>query len=764
MLKRLRFLDFFQFFAYLVLGLGSFYFWIEVVVPLPDRDSLHQLYYPFLNSLIAGHEISANPLFLKALLQEAYPWGLALISSLFSFTGISPWISQHPWMFPTLFSIPTFLIPFVLTRDWTMRFFIFTGIWFFPTTQIALKTFSFHGLIAMLALPALVFFWHGLEKGNGKSLLIASLLIGYGATLKHFGAFIAINLIFVLLLWKLLRRDSLSSFLITTFLCTLLVLLFYPLEGIKVYSAVALSHNLQLSPLPILLTVFVGVVLILGLGVFQRSASSRLELPRFLRSGLPLAAMLLISLTAVVSEVSQDWSLPLMGLSFITGYGLIFWLLLRFDFSSARGFLYLMILISMTHGLILFFSFLGQISAVFFLPLGLCMIFTLLEQKSSLRRTLLVSAAFLCSNFFPGLQDLETLFDDVGHHFYTRGINGMHQNPLGWSPSELAGIRKKITHTLEKLEFPPNASSYPLLFSRLHHHTCLLFLYPQNLKHPFPSFHLLKHMDTAFLSSLREEISQNGLEVLGEERLMQRFPLLIRGIKSWSTFPRNEFSCREMIQILDNYAHGEYRDQSALFQDPFGQRLNDCYFTFLEENNLLNSAYQKIPMPADSPRIELYVNRSFPVTQNLGDYGLRQVREYQDQFQWFQKQSLLSQIIFQGVSRSRRAAEFFKKANDEMEKDSWSFAHDYLKRALELEPDHKEMLIDLAIVREKLSKHSQDSAPLNPQARLFKQANDEMEKENWSAARELLQRGLELEPDHKEMLIDLGIVEEKLGN
>jgi thioredoxin-like negative regulator of GroEL len=169
-------------------------------------------------------------------------------------------------------------------------------------------------------------------------------------------------------------------------------------------------------------------------------------------------------------------------------------------------------------------------------------------------------------------------------------------------------------------------------------------------------------------------------------------------------------------------------------------------------------------MPADSPRIELYVNRSLPVTQKLGDYGIRQVSEYQDQFQWFQKQSLLSQIVFQGVSRPRRAAEFFKKANDEMEKDSWNSAHDYLKRALKLEPGHQEMLIDLAIVREKLSKHSQDSGPLDPQALFFKQANDEMEKENWSAARELLQRGLELEPDHKEMLIDLGIVEEKLGN
>ena len=80
--------------------------WVYLVEPFPDRDSVHQLLFPYLNSLSLSGWISSDPLFLKSAFLDTYPWGLSLISSLLGFTGLWEKAFQYPWHLPALSLIP----------------------------------------------------------------------------------------------------------------------------------------------------------------------------------------------------------------------------------------------------------------------------------------------------------------------------------------------------------------------------------------------------------------------------------------------------------------------------------------------------------------------------------------------------------------------------------------------------------------------------------------------------------------------------------
>jgi len=693
------------FILFLALASTSFYLWIEQVEPFPDRDSVHQLFYPFLNSLKSGHEISANPLFLKSLLQEAYPFGLIMITSALCAVGLGDWIIQHPWTLPSLFIIPFCILPFCLSKKPGIRILIFFGLWFFPTTQIALKSYSFHGIIALIAIPAYALFFHALKKQNPASLSAALLLLFLASTLKHLGAFFFLNLAFAFLMWKILCQESLFKESLVIFLLSFLILLFYPLEGIDVYLKVAFSHSKTLGTLSFGLCVSLAMVLVFLGSITLARRSQRLSLPFLFRTGLLPCSMIIFALGAVITEPPHHLSIPLMILCFLGGYGGIAYLVLRYDFRSVRGCIYLVILLSMVHGSLLYFSFLGQVFAVFFLPLSFALLLFLTEQPSTLQRMIWIGTIFLTSNFSPGVQTLEHYFDDYGHHFYSRGLNGMHQNPLGWQPSGLAKARRKLTQILGGVQFEEQPQTLPMLFRKLHHHTRLQFLYPPSLLHPLPSFQLLKHMDRKFLAELREAASSDGIEGFIEPQTTRLFPIFIEGLGKWSAFPLKTYSCEETLESVGFYDEPEERGRVELFQDVFGMRLNDCLFSFYEERGVLKQQYRSILIPNHSPVIKLWLHRSLVPALKPGDFAHRRIEEIEEQHEFFQELSWLEKLSFLGAPKPVRAAALFKKANDEMERKNWNSAKAFLEQALQLEPGHQEMLIDLEIVNEEISEN-----------------------------------------------------------
>ena len=62
--------------------------WISVVEPFPDRDSVHQLFIPYLNALKLSGWISSDPLFLKSAFLDTYPWGISFLPALLGVTGL----------------------------------------------------------------------------------------------------------------------------------------------------------------------------------------------------------------------------------------------------------------------------------------------------------------------------------------------------------------------------------------------------------------------------------------------------------------------------------------------------------------------------------------------------------------------------------------------------------------------------------------------------------------------------------------------------
>ena len=70
--------------------------WISVVEPFPDRDSVHQLFIPYLNALKLSGWISSDPLFLKSAFLDTYPWGISFLPALLGVTGLWEAAFQYP--------------------------------------------------------------------------------------------------------------------------------------------------------------------------------------------------------------------------------------------------------------------------------------------------------------------------------------------------------------------------------------------------------------------------------------------------------------------------------------------------------------------------------------------------------------------------------------------------------------------------------------------------------------------------------------------
>ena len=749
----------------LFLILSGIYFisWYLHVDPFPDRDSVHQIFFPFLNSLKTGSEISCNPLFSKGVLNEAYPWGLALISSVISFVGLDFFFLQYPWALMALMLIPICTIPFLLTNQRPLQILIFAGVCLFPTTHIALKSFSFHGMITLLCITAYAGFPHSLKISERKSLFLVLVLLFLAATLKHLGLFFLVCLLYAYFLWKFIRKESLKRDLIGAFCGLVFILFFYPVNGIRVYVQVAFSHSPSLNAGLFAVGAVVAGLLLFANAVKLGRKPMKLPLPLIFRSGWLLAALTALAVLTIAWEPPHDYSIHLVSLCLFLGYGGLFFLLKRYHFEEKRGLVYLTIIVSMIHGTILYYSFIGQVSALFFLPITLGYLQFLVEQPSWPKKLISLFFIFCVSNFSPGVQVLEDYLDDYGHHLYSRGLNGMHQNPLSWENNGFDETRRQITDVLSKISFAKETQILPMLFADLHPHTQIQFLYPSSLTTNLPVFQHLKHMDKFFVSEVREQVATKELKVLEEEDFTVRFPVVIRGLKKWSSFKFQTYSCEETMASLEFYDSNQPEAQKKLelFQDVFGMRLNDCLIQYWDDHGIFARDFRKILIPEADPGVELWLHEGLIEKETNYRFDLERIEELKEQYLFYTDLTLLEKIIFQGAPKTTRAAKLFKRANDSMENNQWQDALIDMEQALKLVPDHEEMQLDLKIIKQELEGRTHGAQPL-PYTILFKQANDEMEKKNWKEAESLLLEALNLEPGHPEMLLDLNIIRQEL--
>ena len=379
----------------------------------------------------------------------------------------------------------------------------------------------------------------GIATKNKKLFWMGVLTIWYSATLKHLGAIHLGNLMLSYFIWKFVKQELRFVDLFTGFLLLLFLIPFYPIEGLSDYIGIAFSHNPKLSP-----TVTLSVLLFVGLsiwGILLWSARGRTlrHKVRFFYNGRGVLGLLTCS-TVIISFGADQYSFELMGISFIFGYLSIFLALRKVELKDPSGLMMLAILITFTHGCILYFSFLGQIFANFFLPVGLAFAQSFYESIKTFRYAL-ACFCLLISNFGPGLDNAEHLFWEWGHHYYTRGLNGLQHNPLGWQTSTVLKLRNRLTKILLKLNYSESDERIPILFSGLHFHTRLQFLYPKNVWQPLPEFHLPQFIRHDRLDILADE--------LNSELKMRNFiieggyPVIIHGRRPWTNYPVFKFNC-----------------------------------------------------------------------------------------------------------------------------------------------------------------------------------------------------------------------------
>ena len=236
------------FISFAVFCLIYLFFWIELINPFPDRDSIHQLYFPYLNSLHMASIFSSDPLFLKSAFLHTYPWGLALVSSVIGVLGISELALNYPWHLPLLFCLPLCLASgsqeLKLREKWLFLLILF----FCPMVQIAIKSYSLHGLITLLVLPGVLLFMSGLARNSRIYLIGGLILLFYSATLKHLGLIHLLNLALGYFLWCFISSRFNGKHLLAFGVGLVGLIPFYPKAGLNDYINVAFSHNPKLDP------------------------------------------------------------------------------------------------------------------------------------------------------------------------------------------------------------------------------------------------------------------------------------------------------------------------------------------------------------------------------------------------------------------------------------------------------------------------------------------------------------------------------------
>ena len=79
---------------------------------------------------------------------------------------------------------------------------------------------------------------------------------------------------------------------------------------------------------------------------------------------------------------------------------------------------------------------------------------------------------------------------EYGFRFYARGLNMIHQNPLGWQTVNVNLRRKSLETILKTIEF--NSLDSPVFMGRygLHHHDAVQLHYPNQYFYDIPNISL----------------------------------------------------------------------------------------------------------------------------------------------------------------------------------------------------------------------------------------------------------------------------------
>ncbi len=744
--------------------------WIKIVDPFPDRDSINQFYFPFLNYLKASKFVSAEPSFITEIcFSGSYPSGSAIFPWLISLIGLQDTFIDNPFLLYTLFLFLIAAIPYYFNLNNHSRLQLGLLILALPIVQISLKGFSLHTFNVLFAVIALLSFRSYLALKKLKYLAIFILCFWISVICKHLGAFYLFNFAFTFLIYSIYSKKIDIKVPLALLIISIASLPFYPLQNLKDYLLEVITHNPHISLYEFFSIGFIFVAIATSILYFISKHASLGLKPRLCKG--PLISSMLTIFAGFLCTIQYDayTGNKHVIVFFFLGYSFLAWLISHYNLKNSHGFFYLFCTITYINSTLLYCSLIGKTFYIFFLPIILIAILEYLDTESLLKRLSSIFLALIVSNFFPSLEEIQKSGGDRGEDIYVNAFNSLYVNPLGWERCEIPNLRRELVKIFSTIKMNEVSNFY--IIENLHFQTKLSLEFPENFFYSFSSIYRLDDLPTERLMELKTNFNRQRINTFLNWIEKKRVSFFILGTRPFTTNI-------EIAPNLEIFFESQTHDIRS-----FAESLGTAYIQYLKTNQILNKLYSCVKLPNKNPRLKICVLKSAqlnnPIERHWNSYLQKIATDYE------MEQTRPLPYWIKNLDEGNRARLLQKKAGTlygelELESKSLSFEKKVyrLKKILELDPNHSGAKQDLnGLVEEfnnpKISDDTESFAAENTiQERssaekifnLFKKANDQMEKNNWLEARKLLKQGLEIDPNHTEMLKDLEIVNNELKN
>ena len=435
--------------------------WIAWVNPSPSDDPLYHFYIPIQRSLAVIDLMPIDELnfdMVASMLSKDYPIGFANVVWITHMFGVSNVFHDEPYLFTIFLILPVVLCSFLIAKR-TQQFYLFAFLlFFFPGTQILLRSFNMVGWNILWALLCIVIIGKIFSSKKPTAIWFVCLFFSayLAAATKHLGYLYLILLVIIVLCWGIagLKGMKYRVFFLLFFCLPVCSTAYHEFSGISYVNMTIGSHNS-----------WAGAILENRFWIWIGLLSFVFLLRVLLKKGLKLKSkwpIFLVFLSIVgylsyllpmsfVPNVSN--TIPLLMISGINLFFLIGTIFLETPIQTR--FLMISAIVQFQLSSALCCLGFGEVGYLFFLPLLICLVLLCLSNATKLKAGLL-TIFILISNFFPAYENRDVLLHlpfSSKHIFkiYKVYFETKFTNLLGWNVSKIRKARARYQKLIEQV-------------------------------------------------------------------------------------------------------------------------------------------------------------------------------------------------------------------------------------------------------------------------------------------------------------------------
>ncbi|MCO4783544.1 MAG: hypothetical protein KC646_14550 [Candidatus Cloacimonetes bacterium] len=602
----------------IVLGLivTHYFVWIHYVGAFPSENGHYNFYAP-MGSYLYLSEMLPDHGTLMTLFPDKFPHGIGIFLYIIWKLGLSTLFTSNPWIIfiPVLILIGA--ISWMAEPSLKGKLCFLCGLYFFPISQITLKSFSIHCIIIYLFMFAILIYHSNDIKNLGVKYAVFTLAVFLCMTLKHLG----IVLVFCYAMVQLLCfRSNNQAKLLVGYIGILLIISvpFYLNSNNASYSFSELAlHNPHLSSNLGLLLPFILSYIVIFVALFTRSLKQgneeKKDYPSLFKSPVNVVlAMLLIVPFFVILDLKIFFYYG-MFLSIILFF-LGIYLLLNYRSKGDRAIFTSLFFASYSCATFLYGTRFAITGDVFYFSF-LLMIYLFFKQCSSFKVKLGVTLSFvLLSSFMPNYLNLKRVIGSSATSFYQYYVDGFHQNPLSWQKSTILKNRKSIQDILIQKDLSQYGDYCFSGFVNMHpfQFQVLETLGEEKIKNPHIKTLIRKiENDT---SSAFIDYRERGEDLFLHWLKEKQFLYFVHSTSKIQSSIYDLSSAELCKSFLNNIDINDFKNNYPLRVD-VSIALQNSYYFWLKTNKLLAQHYEKYILD----QISFYILKGIPLKKS-NDY------------------------------------------------------------------------------------------------------------------------------------------------